>query len=128
MIKEIIEKWTPEITGVLYRLGEKRMTIKYMKIHVQCKYEFKDDVELFQLLDAIDNAEYVKHGIFPSSLALRDTGKRLPSEAQFGKVYQCCKDSSAATYTDVCIKERERAFRVASELAQKRKASIPSLW
>lgn len=124
----MIAKWTPEITRVLYRSAENRRTIKYMKLHVLCKYEFKNDEELFQLLDAIDNAEYVKHGIFPSSLALRDTGKKLPSETQFGKVYQCCKDSSAATYTDVCIKERERAFRVASELVQKRKSSVPSLW
>lgn len=128
MINKIVEKWTPEITRVLYRSAENRRTIKLVKLHILCEYEFKDDPGLFLLLDAIDNIEYAKHGIFLSALVLRDTGKKLPSEIQFDKVYRRCQDSKEATYTDVCIKERERAFRIAYELTKNRKSSVPEIF
>lgn len=79
---QLITTWSPILTKTLYQNGELNRTITYHKLIERCDFEITRN-ELKMMLGEINEAEYRRYKIFLMSLAVRDSGLRLPDEKWF---------------------------------------------
>ncbi|MBX2968220.1 MAG: hypothetical protein KF803_02530 [Cyclobacteriaceae bacterium] len=89
---ELITTWSPILTKTLYQNGELNRTVTYHKLIKRCNFEITRN-EIKTLLCEINEEGYRRYKIFLMSLAVRDSGPRLPDEEWFYPILKEKKDT-----------------------------------